>query len=290
MNVKMEPKLEVSLVRPDQVSGGKKIGEVLSKPHGDLSPVWDHTLPPEDFEIGEQLHLKVLDKHHWPKGDVLVGQGSLTLSQELVNGRQPVEMRLAVHKISTKAGTEPEHTGDIQIQLQLQGEKTEPARGPAQLSDKPVGRADPRRFEMNDGPAMPTLPSAATSFPAPASSGPPPLLQRPATPSIDGVPKKPEIVQSDRDWALHRAGLDGRQEISKEDLRPKLVDIQYWERGVRSRNNPILCTAGIRRWLKAFCCRAGCCRGEAAYDGFKIPGPDTEPVLQDKEIRAVKRG
>jgi len=283
MNVKMEPKVEVSLVRPDQVSGGKKIGEVLSKPGGDLNPVWDHTLPSEDFEIGEQLHLKVLDKHNWPKGDVLVGAGSVTLSQEHVNARQ-IDMRVAVHKIATKAGTQPEHTGDIQIQLQLQGEKSEPARGSGQLSDKPVGRADPRRFEMNDTPAMPTLSEAAASFSA--------QPQRSAT---DGAPRNQENAQSDRDVALRRAGLDVRQKIieekrrnnqsppTPEDLRLQLVVTQYWERGVRSRKNPILCTAGLRRWLKTFCCRAGCCRGESAYDGFKRPGPATEHVTQDKE-------
>jgi len=110
--------------------------------------------------------------------------------------------------------------------------------------------------------------------------------------------------EADRDSRLLRAGLEKRNSagavsslnsggpvkslipmipMTEESLRLQLVATQYWERGVRSRKHPILCTDGIKRWFQTCFFKAGCCRGQSAYDGFQIEEPSAVEPLTDEE-------
>lgn len=263
----MEPKLEVGFQRSGGdrgvVVGGRKTAEIASAPGGDRAPVWDTPLPPEDFDVGDELYLKVLDKRNWPKKDVIIGSANMPLTHDMVT-RQSCELQVQIYKVGTKSGIDPEHTGNISVGLQF-------ASADGMLTTS--GKAQVNATSSSSAPPPPPPPPRQPRTPPAADSSP--LLETAS--GLEGSRSSAAIVFSGD--PISPAGGGAPDQAAANRL--QLVALHYWERGVRNRTEPILCTTGLKRWLYYKCC---CC---ARSDAYQAPSrKDLKQVKSDPALPA----
>ncbi|CAE8619504.1 unnamed protein product, partial [Polarella glacialis] len=108
--VKMNPFVEVFI-------GSQPAGTVPPASGADQEPTWNCSLPLQDFEIGEELQLKVWDKNIWPRKDVHIGTGFLRLSTDIMASCDRRTSEQTVKLFKKHEGEKPEHTGNIQVSL-----------------------------------------------------------------------------------------------------------------------------------------------------------------------------
>jgi len=199
-----------------------EVGKDVDKKNATNNPVWDHACSPAELEIGDTLQLKVIEMGGWPHREVIIGVATLRVTLEMVE-RKLNDESLELTKIGS-TGDNPPPTGTIQVSL---------------------------RFESLDREAeKPTLSSSASKGRdvSSGSSAPPPAIIIPNT--THGRPLAETTKRKDN------TGIVGNQNGTSQALGEgvDIVKYIYWERGLRTRKQPILCTAGVVAYLRSFCC------------------------------------
>lgn len=121
--VKMSPYVEVFI-------DGENLGTADPALNADLQPVWNYDVPGglKEFQIGQELQLRVLNKNNYSRKDVVIGSGSVRLSAQLLAAAAPAasstssasdtrvtEQTIKLYK--DHPNEKPELTGNIQVCL-----------------------------------------------------------------------------------------------------------------------------------------------------------------------------
>lgn len=230
--------------------GEKLVGTVPVATGADLQPVWNHQLPPHEFEVGQDLHVRVLDRNFWPRKDVLVGSGCLKLTPDLVRGdRKSVEKAVQLQK-RHPGEAKPEFTGSVNISLVLAASSSLPqSLPPAESAPMPPPASSPTQSHTSSA----VRPLGAAALPeqsrgAASNSTSRALNFDEAQPS--GRPGDDASVVSS---SYRPAAAALRPEEAEK--RRKLVSAHYYEREVRKQVwRPVVCTAGVQQlWRKWLC-------------------------------------
>merc|ERR1719245_673189 len=88
------------------------LGTAPPSPGSDQEPNWNFAFRPQEFEVGDEILVRVFDKNAWPRKDVLIGVGTVALTAAfLESDRRATEMTVELWKSHDH---EPqEHTGDV---------------------------------------------------------------------------------------------------------------------------------------------------------------------------------
>lgn len=238
--VKMSPYVEVSL-------GDRIIGTVPPAIRADLKPVWNYTMLTQGFDASQELKLRVLDKHTWPRKDVVIGVGSVRLPEEYLSGNDKQIVEQTIKLFKKHHGEErPELTGNISISLNILRSVVPPTppntKGVATASEEPG-------FQTR---VSSTAANASTQ----------------SRSSTTGSAQSPLIRGSDAETNTRETAPNGvvvwgpslldTAEASDEHL--QLVTRHYFGRNVREeRRRPVFCTSGICELLRTGSCRRKCC-------------------------------
>lgn len=213
-----------------------------------MEPKWNYTFQAQEFEVGDELQLRVMDKHAWPRKDVLIGTGSIRLSADVLSSdRRPVEQSAQLFK--KHEGEKPEHTGNIQVSLNF------------------TVRAAPEHQSTVDTKVEPSISI--------------PHLQIPASgvKSSDFAEQQGQQAATSK-WEEMSAASGSRrppvvgdkgEPFGAPERRQEAVIHQYWDRKVQpQRSKPVLCTRGVQlllqRWrcLRLLCVSGSCAAGVGA--------------------------
>lgn len=244
--LKMNPYAEVYLA-------GQSIGSVPPAAGGDMEPTWNYRFEPQECEIGDDLHIRVFDKHSWPRKDVLIGKGTIRFTMELVAAER-IGVDQSIRLFKKHEGEKPEHTGNVVVELKF-------IRGPEssdlQLADTFSAASQGSGIQLGqDTHQIPHLPL---------------VIDRPnPIPVMDSI-----SFMSGGNRLMDRHDLD----LAPQERRHQLVVSHYWEREVvPQRRKPVFCTAAILhifrrwRWLRALCC----CGATATGAGVRVgASPDS---------------
>jgi len=246
---KMSPYVEVSL--DDRI-----IGTVPPATGADLKPVWNYTMLTEGFDASQELELKVLDKHTWPRKDVVIGVGSVKLPEELLSGseRQLLEQTIKLFK-KHRGEEKPEFTGNISISLNI----LRPVVPPTQPSTRSVAPASEEPgFQTSvsstaaDATAL-SRPSAGRSVPSPLDRGGDAETNNQEAATNGTKVTSPSLL------AIAEASLPPSNQLPM-DEHLQLVTRHYFGRNVREeRRRRVFCTSGVCAMLRRRSCHKKCC-------------------------------
>jgi hypothetical protein len=208
------------------------------------------------------LQMRVYDKRTWPKKDVLIGSGHVILAAEMFQATRH-EASVKIYKVGQRGGVDPEHTGDIQIELRFEPADTvsEISRGSAISA---IGTAQTASVPVRLDELLSEASSAISVGGASASRGGQsaafPTTQEPGSNFRDYERKDGKQRPVNIDYG-------GARGPPSSEVRLQLAQHQYWERPLRNRKNAVLCTEGVRAWFRScyenscFCClcRLCCC-------------------------------
>jgi len=245
----MNPYVEVSL-------GDALVGTVPPAVGADLQPVWDHTLQPHEFAVGQELHFKVLDKNNWPRKDVVIGIGSVRLSAEHLGGaeRRSVEHSVQLHK--KHPNEKPEFTGTVNIcmNFMVAGSTGEVALPPPSSSPPASVTSGPPTATLAEPPSAPRPSELGSTRQLSQSSA----LNNATSPTAQGSPPDDASVTSGTGRPSAAAVVVDPVVAERRQL---LVTHHYYGRKVyQQRWQPVFCTDGVRRlWERQKCLRISCC-------------------------------
>jgi len=250
---KMSPYVEVSL-------GDRIIGTVPPATGADLKPVWNYTMPTEGFDSSHELELKVLDKHTWPRKDVVIGIGLVRLPEETLSGseRQLLEQTIKLFK-KHRGDERPEFTGNISISLNIL-RPVAPPNQPTTRCIAPACEEPGFQTSVSNTTADASALSSALSRSSAGRNAPLPL-------DHGGVAETSNQGAADNGTAVTHLSLLATTEASLPpsnqlpmDEHLQLVTRHYFGRNVREeRRRPVFCTSGVCELLRRRSCLKKCC-------------------------------
>jgi len=241
--VRMSPYVEVSL-------GGRIIGTAPPAIGADTKPVWNFTMLTDGFDASQELKLRVLDKHTWPRKDVLIGVASVR-PEELLSGSKAQLLEQTIKLFKKHQGDPtPELTGNISLSLNILWTGFLPTQHVTRGASPPC-----------EEPGFPKSLSSVVAADAYAQSRSSTARSTPSPLDRGGDPEtnSREVASRLSLLAAFEDSLPPRTQLPM-DERMHLVTRQYFGRDVREeRRRPVFCTSGVCELLRRRSCRKKCC-------------------------------